>query len=524
MTGLKLNYFTMKKITCYFAVLIFAGMHFSGCVSDIANPEESAAAAAVSIKIVKPVSHDSISYKGSQVDYTLVTNNGINFIELHVNGKCIQTFKPNSDGSKPVISINLDSTYINSNITYQIKYFDNKGYAETPVYTVYVTEMRNPPYPPYGITLTKLYGMAYNISWKDSSTNISYYEIWRKTENGQFGLFTTIAPGAFNVNDLSLEAGKVYSYKIRGNNKFGFSDFSTVVSTSGSDNATGINAPNLWSGYAESTSSIVVIWTDNNNNENYFAIERKSGYTGFVRVGATLPNLTSYRDSIGLLPGVNYTYRVKVYSSNDSACSNEYSVKTFTYNLLAPSITSVSNSNATKINIKWKDNDNYDGRFVVERKEGNGNYAVMGETDSWVNTFDDLSITPQKTYTYRVREYMLDSYSQYSNEMGISTAGLPNGTPQSVIINFSPAPISVVNLSWTLSDQTVTKVFIERRLSTDPISSYVVIGEVNSWTRSFSDGGTSCGLTYAYRLRSTDNQYFSDYTQEYFVKNTNTCK
>lgn len=54
-------------------------------------------------------------------------------------------------------------------------------------------------------------------------------------------------------------------------------------------------------------------WTDNSSNETKFEIER-----GGVKIGETVPNVTSYVDS-GLTPGVSYSYRVR--ACNAIGCS-----------------------------------------------------------------------------------------------------------------------------------------------------------------------------------------------------------
>lgn len=512
----------MKKYINTFALLIFTGLFFYGCVSNITDPAAAEASASISIKIIKPVANDSVSYIGETINYSLTTNSGINFIELHINGKYYQTYKANNDGSKPIITINLDSTYINKSITYQLKYFDINGYSETPVYSVIITSLRIPPYAPFGLTLTKLATSSCNISWRDSSSGSVAYQVFRKTDNGEYGIFTTTSAGTNNVNDESIIPNKVYYYKVRGFNKYGYSDYSMSLSTLGSGTSADVNPPDLWSGYAESSKSIVLTWIDNSNNENYFSIERKGLYTNFAKVGAVTRNTTSFRDSIGLSAGTEYTYRIKVFSSKDSSWSNEFSVKTLLYNLLSPTITAITNPYSKKVIINWKDNDNSVGRFRIERKEELGTFAFIAEAESWVSSYNDVTVVPNKTYVYRIRTFDNESTSPYSNELGISTLPLPYGVPQSFTGSFSTF-LSSINLSWSLSDNTITKVIIERRLYSEGTNSYIVVGEVNSDKNTFSDTGTSCQQIYVYRLRSTDGTYFSAYSTEYIVANTNTC-
>jgi chitodextrinase len=59
-------------------------------------------------------------------------------------------------------------------------------------------------------------------------------------------------------------------------------------------------------------------WTDNSSNETAFAIFRKSGSGGYVRVGVAGANTTSFSDT-GLSPNTTYTYQVR--ATNDVAAS-----------------------------------------------------------------------------------------------------------------------------------------------------------------------------------------------------------
>lgn len=91
-----------------------------------------------------------------------------------------------------------------------------------------------------------------------------------------------------------------------------------------------INAPTSLTTTAISTTQINLSWTDNSNNEELFAIERKTGsggtYSQIATVGA---DVTTYSDT-GLTANTTYYYRVRAYSTalGYSGYSNEASATT----------------------------------------------------------------------------------------------------------------------------------------------------------------------------------------------------
>jgi uncharacterized protein (TIGR02145 family) len=93
---------------------------------------------------------------------------------------------------------------------------------------------------------------------------------------------------------------------------------------------------------------------------------------------------------------------------------------------LAPSnLTGVAST--TQVNLSWTDNSSNETEFKIERKSGSGNYVVVGTSSADYALYDDLSITPNTTYTYRVcSNNSFGNSVTYSNELTLTTISLPN--------------------------------------------------------------------------------------------------
>jgi hypothetical protein len=76
-------------------------------------------------------------------------------------------------------------------------------------------------------------------------------------------------------------------------------------------------------------SKIIVQWTDNATNEDYFILERSADGVTYSDITHPAENATSYSDSAGLTPNTTYYYRLKaVNASGVSSYSAPVSVKT----------------------------------------------------------------------------------------------------------------------------------------------------------------------------------------------------
>lgn len=107
-----------------------------------------------------------------------------------------------------------------------------------------------------------------------------------------------------------------------------------------------------------------------------------------------------------------------VYSCSNSNDGNENT----TAGPLPPSNLTGTVASTTQINLSWTDNSTNETGFKIERKTGNGTYAVVGTTSTNVTTFNNTGLTPNTSYTYRVYSNNADGNSlTSSNELNLNT-------------------------------------------------------------------------------------------------------
>ncbi|HDQ71335.1 MAG TPA: hypothetical protein ENN19_04465, partial [Chloroflexi bacterium] len=185
-------------------------------------------------------------------------------------------------------------------------------------------------------------------------------------------------------------------------------------------------APSNLQAQAVSDVQIDLGWTDNASGEDSFEIQRKTGAGAFATVATVGANVTSYNDT-GLTPETTYTYRVRALrGGSSSAWSNETSATTQApVPPNPPSNLAVTASSASQIDLTWTDNATDEDGFELQRKTGTGTFATIATLGANVSAYSDTGLTPETTYTYRVRATKGNTNSAWSNEAAATTPSGP---------------------------------------------------------------------------------------------------
>ena len=181
---------------------------------------------------------------------------------------------------------------------------------------------------------------------------------------------------------------------------------------------------------AASSSQINLTWTDSDSTESGFKIERctGTGCSDFTQIGTVGVNVTSYSNT-GLTASTSYSYRIRAYNgAGDSDYSNLASAATPAIPIPnPPSNLTAAAISASQINLTWKDNDNSETGFKIERCTGAGcsNFAQIATTGANVTSYSNTGLTASTSYSYRVRAYNTAGDSDYSNTASAVTQAAP---------------------------------------------------------------------------------------------------
>ncbi len=232
--------------------------------------------------------------------------------------------------------------------------------------------------------------------------------------------------------DMEQNYNLVYRLRVQKNGYTG--DYSNEKQFSYVSNV--LNAPSGLNCNSIELQGVRLNWTDNSSKETGFRIEKNVNGSGFAEAADLAANTTTWLDAISGMPDPpqSIIYRIRAYTSNLNSAWTEQNV--IYSGLGAPTNLHVTNSNFWEFTITWTRNSTTATGYQVERKTGNGQWALLQTVDGSSSSFTQ-SILEIGIYTYRVRAVAQDSYSTYSNELSTQIDGsLPNTLP--AIAGFFP--------------------------------------------------------------------------------------
>ncbi len=101
---------------------------------------------------------------------------------------------------------------------------------------------------------------------------------------------------------------------------------------------------------------------------------------------------------------------------------------------LAPTNLSATVVSTTQVKLNWTDNATNEAGYKIQRKTGNGNFTDIASTGADITTHDDLGLTANTSYTYRVYAFNNAGNSiEYSNEVMVTTSGSAVNSPSVTI-------------------------------------------------------------------------------------------
>ena len=259
------------------------------------------------------------------------------------------------------------------------------------------------------------------------------------------------------------------------------------------------------------TAKIVLIWTDNSNNETGFKVERKiSPSTVWNRVATVAADTTTYTSN-NVTAGVTYFFRVKATNSvNDSASSNEVSVTAgAAAKPNSPTSLLALAASSSGINLSWNDNSTNETGFKLERKTGTGGWALVKTLNANIRNYADSGLSSATLYSFRISATNGAGDSAYSNESTATTLGSIPSAPSG--LTASAVSKTQINLSWIDNSNNETGFKIDRRLG---FGAWGEIATVGTNIRVYSNSGLAAGRSYGYRVRAYNGSGDSSYTTE----------
>jgi subtilisin len=186
-------------------------------------------------------------------------------------------------------------------------------------------------------------------------------------------------------------------------------------------------APANLAATAVSSTQINLTWTDSDNTETGFKIERctGAGCSDFVQITTVAANVTSYSNT-SLTGSTSYSYRVR---ANNTAGDSDYSNTATAVTPAAPALPAAPTNLAaaavskSQINLTWTDNASNETGFKIERCKGSTctNFTQIATVGPGITSYQNTGLASNTTYRFRVRAYNAAGNSAYSNIAAATT-------------------------------------------------------------------------------------------------------
>jgi hypothetical protein len=368
-----------------------------------------------------------------------------------------------------------------------------------------------PPSEPTDLEATKDGSSRINLKWTDSSDDETRFEIERSTgSQGEWGQIAATDPNTTTFGDLGLSPATIYSYRVRACNDVGCSLFSDVAEATTDDVPP--SKPVGLAAWPTGPASIELSWSDESTNETGFEIQRKMGAAGSWTLAMTPEADAITASDPGLDPASTYFYRIR--ACNEVGCSDysgEAEATTDEVPPQAPQGLVASPTGSTTASLSWTDASDNESSFEVERKkDATGLWSLIGSLGPDAQLFDDAGLTPNTSYTYRIRACNVAGCSGYSNDAPVVTNEVPPDAPAGLsAVATGPGE---VDLSWVDGSQNEGIFRIERRLGM--AGSWFEIITLPPNSASFTNAGLTPNTSYTYRVRACNDVGCSDYSNE----------
>jgi len=251
--------------------------------------------------------------------------------------------------------------------------------------------------------------------------------------------------------------------------------------------------------------AIRLIWHDNSSIEDGFIVQVKINNDAWEEAGEVSRNRSSFTyDEV--FENNSYIFRVKAF--NEAGDSDWYTSSTLSIPIFPP--TSLSGYGEDEnIILEWEDNSSVEDGYKIERRLATGgNWDSPVSVDEDDVTYTDETAEPDVEYEYRIRAYVGTDYSEYSNNVTVSTASIPVDVNAPTNLIADPDETQI-NLSWTDNSDNEDGFIIERMSSDE---SWDVIETTNAGTSTYDDNNVVTDVEYSYRVRAFAGSSSSTYS------------
>jgi hypothetical protein len=375
---------------------------------------------------------------------------------------------------------------------------------------------------PTNLAVDEVYEDQVVLSWADQSDNESGFEIERALKDEEFRILQKIEEDVETFSDTTVVQGEIYMYRIRAFNDSHRSGYSnTVYADTNVNPQSAPVAPGSFQASNVGTTSLVLSWVDNSNNETGFEIER-SLQSDFPDPDTFMAdaNEISYQDD-WLTPDTTYYYRIMAYNDiGDSQYSEVLEIKTEAVPEQTPEAASELTASAlspSSISLSWNDNSDNETGFDVFVSLDGAAFERAHTTQSNQTVFTHEELLPQTIYHYKVVAFNDAGRSEATNVVDAETLPEPAESPMAPSeLYCSEVTSNSARLSWSDMSDNEEGFYLEKTQTED--FSLVDTITLDPDTTTCQDTNLLPSTIYYYRVYAFNEAGESEYSNEIYLR------
>ncbi|WP_446897090.1 fibronectin type III domain-containing protein [Clostridium sp. LBM24168] len=364
-----------------------------------------------------------------------------------------------------------------------------------------VKETVPPPVPPKvlpkvpeGLIVESMDEYKVKLSWY-AAMGAKGYNVYRSdSENGEYVKVNNNEVTANGYEDMGLESGKTYYYRITAVNEAGESEKSESVSVT--------TLPEVPKGLKIEVIDKIKIslsWNIVPGAKVYNVYRSDSENGEYMKVNNIEVTASSYEDT-GLEPGKTYYYKISaINESGESEKSESVSVLTL---LEIPGGLGIESTDKDKVKLKWDSVSGVTAYNVYRSDSENGEYVKVNNIEVTASSYEDTGLEPGKTYYYKISAINESGESEKSESVSVLTLPeIPGG------LGIESTDKDKVKLKW----DSVSGVMAYNVYRSDSENGeYVKVNNIEVTASSYEDTRLESDKTYFYKITGVNESGESD--------------
>ncbi len=275
-------------------------------------------AAATTLTPPAPTNLTANAVNTTQIDLSWTDNTGseTGFVIQRCTGAGCTDFMDLVTVGANVTSYSDATACYSTAYTYQVRATKSTPPVFDTTYSAPASATTSAPVALSGVTATRASEVQINLSWTDTNTDETGFEILRCEGSGCTPTDPAVAAvgaGISTYSDIGLANSTTYRYIVRVyKTASGCAGGEWAIESGIVEVVTSVSAPGAVTATAANTTQINLAWTDNAGAETNFKIERCEGVgcSSFAEIATVNPRTTTYSDTT-VCNTTTYNYRIK---------------------------------------------------------------------------------------------------------------------------------------------------------------------------------------------------------------------